>query len=94
MLFGRSDEAVRRAISEELVEVPLKLHFGAKPINLIALDSALAYWMRSARPGYMQPLKSELEQMRLYGAVITFPGGIDKYRVLHAFPLVEENIKP
>ena len=87
VLFGRSDEAVRRAVAEGLVHSPIALQFGVQPIRLIDLESAKAYWMRSERPSYMGPFAAEIRRMRSYGITFTDSWKIDQYRVLHPFPL-------
>ena len=99
MLFGKSAEAVRRAVAEGHVMSPVALAFGAQPIRLLDLQSAVNYWLPKPRPEYLPRLESALAEMRLYG--ITFAGQIgnivddaiaddplSRYRVLHAVPLV------
>ena len=87
VLFGRSDEAVRRAVAEGLVHSPIALQFGVQPIRLIDLESATAYWMGTKRPSYMEPFAAEVDRMRGCGITFTDSWEIDQYRVLHPFPL-------
>ena len=93
VLFGRSDEAVRRAVAEGLVRSPIALHFGAQPIRLIELESAKAYWMRTERPSYMEPFAAEVDRMRGCGITFTDAWEIDRYRVLHPYPLAFDPAK-
>ena len=87
VLFGRSDEAVRRAVSVGLVHTPIALQFGAQAIRLIDLESAKAYWMRSERPSYMEPFAAEVDRMRNCGITFTDSWEIERFRVLHPLPL-------
>ena len=87
VLFGRSDEAVRRAVAERLVDSPIALQFGVQAIRLIELESARAYWMRSERPSYMEPFAAEVRRMRSCGITFTDSWEMDQFRVLHPFPL-------
>lgn len=86
-LFGKSTEAVRRATTENLVESPVALHFGAQPIHLLDLESALAYWAKRPRPAYFEPLQSAIDRMRGFGITFKDSGEIEHYRVLHPFKL-------
>ena len=86
-LFGKSTEAVRRATSERLVESSVALSFGANPIPLIALDSAIAYWGKGKRPSYMPDLQPEIDRMRTCGITFTDSWAIEHFRVLHPFAL-------
>ncbi|MDE0052603.1 MAG: hypothetical protein OXO52_22705 [Rhodospirillales bacterium] len=87
VLFGRSDESVRRAVAEGLVHSPVALQFGAQAIRLIDLESARAYWMRTERPSYREPFAAEVERMRSCGITFSDSSEIDRYCVLHPFPL-------
>ena len=82
-LFGKSTEAVRRATSERLVEVPVVLQFGANAIPLIALDSAISYWLKGKRASYMPDLQPEIDRMRSCGITFTDSWEIEHFRVLH-----------
>ncbi len=65
-LFGKSAEAVRRAVAEGFVKSPGELRFGVRPIRLIDLQSALDYWSGGRRrAAYMGPLDDALANMRL-----------------------------
>ena len=86
-LFGKSDEAVRRATAEGLVHSPIALQFGVQPIRLICLESAKAYWMTAARPSYLEPFDREVERMRGCGITFADSWEIERYRVLHPYPL-------
>ena len=87
VLFGRSDEAVRRAVAEGLVRSPIALKFGAQAIRLIELESAKAYWMRTERPSYVEPFAAEVDRMRSCGITFTDSWESEHYRVLHPFAL-------
>lgn len=86
VLFGRSGEAVRRAVREGHVATPLSLSFTAKEIRLIDLKSARRYWAEDPWPTYRRPFKEEIAEMRRFGVTLKF-GGIE-YAVLHPSPLV------
>ena len=88
VLFGKSYEAIRRAISEGHVELPFALQFGSKAIRMIDLDSAKAYWMRSERPSYMASWSSEVGKMRLNGITVFRSEAQTRYRILHPFHLM------
>ena len=86
-LFGKSSEAVRRATSEGLVNSPIALQFGAQPIHMLDLRSAIAYWARGPRAAYMESIEAAIDRMRSCGITFTDSWGIDRYRVLHPHPL-------
>ena len=88
VLFGKSTEAVRRAISEGHVESPFALQFGSNVIRMIDLDSAKAYWMRSERPSYLESWSSEVERMRRNGLTVYRSAALGRYRILHPFHLM------
>ena len=88
VLFGKSDEAVRRAVAEGLVRSPVALQFfGTQPIKLIDLESAREYWMRARRPSWQEPFDREVERMRGCGITFNDTWEIERYHVLHPFPL-------
>ena len=87
VLFGKSDEAVRRATASGLVRSPIALQFGATPVLLIELESARAYWAKGKWPTYREPYEREVERMAQCGITFTDSGRIERYRVLHPFPL-------
>ena len=100
VLFGKSGEAVRRATAEGVVTSPCTLRFSDRPIRLIDLESAIAYWHRSPRPEYSGPLRAALKEMRLNGMTFAAQEGnynddsisddpLCTFRLLHPFPLVE-----
>ena len=88
VLFGKSAEAVRRAVSEEHVESPFALQFGTKAIRMIDLDSAKAYWMRSERPSYMESWSTEVERMRRNGVTVFRSEALTHFRILHPYQLM------
>ena len=96
VLFGKSGEAVRRAVENGSVQSPCALRFGERPIRLLDLESAIAFWHRS------RPLEAALQDMRFKG--ITFAGQVQigndgpvkdddlcMFRILHPVPLVERD---
>ena len=90
VLFGKSGEAVRRAVKERLVKSHMVLPFGTKQtIPLIDLDSARQYWVRHPRPAYLPNLEAQIDEMRLWGMTITKGGATTHYRVLHPYELME-----
>lgn len=93
VLFGKSDEAVRRATAQGRVRSPVALHLLAQPVRLIELKSARAYWMKTARPSYLEPYDREVERMRSCGITFTDSWEIEHYRVLHPFPLAYDPSK-
>ena len=103
VLFGKSGEAVRRATAEGHVTSPCELQFSERPIRLIDLGSAIAYWHRNPRPAYMGQLDAALAEMRLNG--ITFAAQVRnikdgtlsddplcKLRILHPYPLAHYSL--
>ena len=83
-LFGRSSEAVRRAVREGHVETPFSLKFSAKEIRMIDLQSAIAYWAE-VPPTYLSPLDVQINEMRYNGITVRFRGM--EYDILHLWPL-------
>lgn len=67
-LFGKSAEAVRRAVAEGHVKSRFELRFGARPIRLLDLDSAMKYWHRSSQPS-LRPIEDDLATMRFNSVV-------------------------
>jgi len=99
MLFGKSTEAVRRALAEGHVQSPGELRFGVRPIRLIDLNSAIAYWGRGLPAAYS--FEDELAKMRWYGVSIKAYVHRDdtledipfsRYRVLHFEPLLSVSL--
>ena len=78
-LFGRSGEAVRRAVREGHVETPFSLKFSAKEIRMIDLQSAIAYWAD------LRSLDVQINEMRDNRITVRF-GGME-YDILHLWPL-------
>ncbi len=90
VLFGKSGEAVRRAIKEKLVDVPVVLPFNTKQtIPLIDLESARRYWLRHPRPSYYGNLERQLNEMRVNGMTIYQSAALSHFRVLHPYALME-----
>ena len=85
-LFGRSGEAVRRAVREGHVETPFSLKFSAKEIRMIDLQSAIAYWAEVPWPTYSKPLDVQINEMHDTGITVRFRGM--EYDILHLWPLV------
>ena len=84
-LFGRSGEAVRRAVREGQVTTPFSLGFTAKEIRMIDLRSAMAYWSTDRGRGY-EPFEADVDRMRGYGMVVeVFEAD---YAILHPYPLI------
>ena len=84
-LFGRSSEAVRRAVREGHVETPFSLKFSAKEIRMIDLQSAIAYW--ADRP----PSDVQINEMRDNRITVRFRGM--EYDILHLWPLAHTGSK-
>jgi len=88
VLFGKSGEAVRRAIKTGHV-ASFALEFSSKrAIHLIDLESAKAYWMRGERASYLGSLSAEIERMRFNGITISKSNARTSYRILHPFELM------
>ena len=85
VLFGRSGEAVRRAVRKGHVNTPFSLAFTAKEVRMIDLRSAEGYWGTERRTGY-EPWETEVYRMRGYGVVIQVDE--TEYHVLHPYPLI------
>ena len=83
-LFGRSGEAVRRAVRKGHVETPFSLKFSAKEIRMIDLQSAIAYWAEAPWP-FRPPLDVQINEMRHNGITVRFDGM--EYDILHLWPL-------
>ena len=84
-LFGRSSEAVRRAVREGHVETPFSLKFSAKEIRMIDLQSAIAYWKEGPWLPYLRALDVQIKEMRYNGITVRFEGM--EYDILHLWPL-------
>ena len=82
VLFGRSGEAVRRAVREGHVATPFSLSFTSKEVRMIDLKSACSYWAKG-----LMPTREAIARMRDFGVILRF-GGIE-YAVLHPSPLVQ-----
>ena len=78
-LFGKSAPTVRRAVAEDHVYAPFTLNATGKPVSLIKLESAIAYWGT--------PDEGLLNQMRDSGHVLSISG--IGYNVLSPKPLVD-----
>ena len=90
VLFGKSGEAVRRAVKGRLVKSHMVLPFGTKQtIPLIDLDSARRYWVRHPRPAYLPNLEAEIDEMRRHGMTIGKSRATTHYRILHPYELME-----
>lgn len=90
VLFGRSGEAVRRAVREGHVRTPFSLAFTAKEVRLIDLQSAAAYWSTERGIG-LAPWETEIAEMRRYGTVIQVHE--TEYAILHPYPLIATGTK-
>ena len=99
-LFGKSAEAVRRAVAEGLVTTSCELNFGANPIRLLDLDSAITYWHRSGQPS-LRPIEHDLNLMRFYGVVVHSyverngeleADPLSRVRILHHAPLLSYSV--
>ena len=80
-LFKKAAPTVRRAVAEGFVAAPLTLHATGKPVALLQLSSATAYWG--------EPDGGAVDQMRENGHVL----GVDglAYNVLSPEPLLTLN---
>ena len=77
-LFKKVAPTVRRAAAERLVYSPFVLHVSGKPVRLIDLRSAIAYWgPRSER---------RLNEMRANGNLMVIEER--EYNILHPEPLI------
>ena len=89
VLFGRSNEAVRRATSEGVVKTACVLEFSAKRrVRLIDLESAKSYWLRGERRSYRDSFEAEVQRMRGYGITFGRSAATTQFRILHPFPLM------
>ena len=89
VLFGRSNEAVRRATSEGHVTTACVLEFSAKRrVRLLNLESAKSYWLRGERPSYRESFEDEVQRMRLNGISFERSATATRFRILHPFPLM------
>ena len=77
-LFSKSPPTVRRAVSHSHVYNPFVMHLSDKPVRLIDLSSAIAYWDVHS--------EARLDEMRANGTLMW----IDErsYNILHPTPLV------
>ena len=89
-LFGRSGEAVRRAVREGHVETPFSLKFSAKEIRMIDLQSAIAYWAEDPWPTYRTPLDVQINEMRDNRITVRFKWM--EYDILHLWPLAHTQV--
>ena len=85
-LFGRSGEAVRRAVREGHVDTPFSLLITAKAVRLIDLKSAIKYWAADPWPSYNRPMETEIAEMRRNGFTLKY--STSEYALLHPYPLV------
>ncbi len=77
-LFAKTAPTVRRAVADGLVYSPFMLNASGKPVRLIELESAIAYWGR--------PSERRLDEMRANGNLLRI-GRFD-YNILHPEPLI------
>ena len=77
-LFEKSAPTVRRAASERLVYSVFVLHVSGKPVRLIDLRSAIAYWGPHS--------ERRLDEMRANGNLMWIEER--EYNILHPRPLV------
>ena len=77
-LFKKSPPTVRRAASERFVYSPFVLHVSGKPVRLIDLQSAIAYWGPRS--------EHRLDEMRANGNLMLIEER--EYNILHPGPLV------
>lgn len=77
-LFAKTAPTVRRAVAEGLVYSPFALNVTGKPVRLIDLRSAIAYW---GPPGARR-----LDEMRTNGNLLRIE--VLDYNILHPEPLV------
>ena len=82
-LFGKSPEAVRKAVRNLHVEAPFDLEASEKKVALILLNSAADYWG--------QPDAGAVDAMRENGQTISVDGVI--YNILHPKPLLTKRIQ-
>ena len=103
MLFGKSGEAVRRAVAKGLVSSPCELRFAPRPIRLIDLEDAIRYWCRGPWPTYQEPLEEQLGRLRLNSIVIAgfnkvkdtgelVDDPLSHFRVLHYEAIISPNL--
>ena len=78
-LFQKSPPTVRRAAADKHVYSPFVLHVSGKPVRLIDLRSAIAYWL---------VVRSEhrLKEMRANGNLMVIEER--EYNILHPEPLI------
>ena len=78
-LFEKSAPTVRRAAADKLVYSPFVLHVSGKPVRLIDLRSAIAYWS-------VEHSEHRLKEMRANGNLMV----IDEreFNILHPEPLI------
>ena len=86
-LLGRSSEAVRTAARKGFVQTAFTLCVTGKEVNLIRLDSALAYWGKPTGRGFPD-LDGEIERMRGLGVTISVDQ-VASYSILHPYPVAE-----
>ena len=90
VLFGKSNEAVRRAAAEGHVKTSCVLEFSHKRrVRLLDLNSAKAYWLRGERPSFLEWFESEVEGMRRHGITFARSLALPHYRILHPEQLMK-----
>ena len=77
-LFKKSPPTVRRAAAERRVYIAFVLHVSGKPVRLIDLRSAIAYWGPHS--------EERLDEMRANGNLMVIEER--EYNILHPGPLV------
>ena len=77
-LFKKSPPTVRRAAAERFVYSPFVLHVSGKPVRLIDLRSAIAYWGPHS--------EHRLDEMRANGYLMLIEER--GYNILHTEPLI------
>lgn len=82
-LFGKSAEAVRKAVREQRVDAAFDLWVTDKSVALIVLGSAINYWG--------QPDSEAVERMRENGQTISVDGV--GYNILHPTPLLNRRVQ-
>ena len=78
-LFEKSAPTVRRAVADKLVYSPFVLHVSGKPVRLIDLRSAIAYWR-------VVHSEQRLKEMRSNGNLMWIEER--EYNILHPEPLI------
>ena len=89
VLFGKSGEAVRRAVKEKQVKSPIALLFGCEAHPSDRPRQRPPILAPRAWPSYRRNLEQELTEMRRNGITIYPSGAPNRYRVLHPYSLME-----